>query len=66
VLKFLHCSDEKWNSSFVVQLEALIEKYQGHIQLKHLGCPENWLDLLRRPYFDDTDTKDIIQESEKG
>jgi abortive infection bacteriophage resistance protein len=70
VLKFLYCSDEKWNSSFVVPLEALIEKYQGHIQLKHIAFPKNWLDLLRKPYFvpliKDSNSADDICSIEKS
>jgi abortive infection bacteriophage resistance protein len=52
VLKFLYDSDEKWNASFVVPLEALIEKYQEHIHLGHIAFPRNWRDLLTKPYFD--------------
>ena len=47
VLKFLSVSNPDWNNSFVVQLEALIEKYQDYIDLAHLGFPQNWLELLK-------------------
>ncbi|MCL1866145.1 MAG: Abi family protein, partial [Oscillospiraceae bacterium] len=46
VLKFLCKSDEKWETSFVIPFEALIEKYREHIKLRHLGFPKNWLELL--------------------
>lgn len=47
VLKFLSSSQNKWRSSFVVQLEALISEYKACINLEYLGFPEDWLDLLR-------------------
>ncbi|MCL2020044.1 MAG: Abi family protein [Oscillospiraceae bacterium] len=47
VLKFLSVSNPDWNNSFVVQLEALLEKYQDYIDLAHLGFPQNWLVLLK-------------------
>jgi abortive infection bacteriophage resistance protein len=50
VLKYLYYSQEKWDSSFVVRLEALLSEYEEHIELKHLGFPENWLELLKESY----------------
>ena len=52
MLKFLYCSDEKWKAYFVPRLRALIDEYQEHIHLWHLGFPANWLELLEKPYFD--------------
>jgi abortive infection bacteriophage resistance protein len=51
ILKFLYCSDEKWKSSFVPRLQALLDEYQEHVQLRHLGFPINWLELLEKLYF---------------
>lgn len=46
VMKCLYLDHEKWKSSFVPTLEGLIEEYSCDIQLKYIGFPSNWKELL--------------------
>lgn len=46
VLKFLYPSPERWIPSVLAPLEAIINEYNDCIQLKHIGFPENWKELL--------------------
>lgn len=39
---------EKWNTEHYPKLEALFEEYRDHIDLKHIGFPENWLNRLKK------------------
>ena len=48
VLKFLYPSPERWISSVLAPLEALIDEYSDCIQLKHIGFPDNWKALLMK------------------
>jgi len=47
MLKFLYAHKHKWNTSFVVPLETLVGEYQDSVDFKHIGFPENWLELLQ-------------------
>jgi abortive infection bacteriophage resistance protein len=46
VLKFLYGNKDKWENSFLVNLESLIQEYQDSINLFHIGFPKNWNELL--------------------
>lgn len=46
VMKYLYLNHDKWKSSFVPALEGLIEEYSNDIQLKYIGFPANWKQLL--------------------
>ena len=46
MLKQLYPDKNKWNSSFVSVLAAYIDEYQEHINLNHIGFPENWYEIL--------------------
>lgn len=47
VIKFLYPEKDKWNANVLTELEAIIEEYRKDISLKHIGFPDNWVDLLR-------------------
>ena len=46
ILKYLYFDHEKWKSSFIPAVEGLIEEYSGEIQLRYIGFPPNWKELL--------------------
>ena len=46
VLKYLYPTPQKWNSRFIIPLNALIDEYKTNISLSHIGFPENWMELL--------------------
>lgn len=33
-------------TTFLTELEALVEEYEDYIQFEHIGFPNNWKDLL--------------------
>lgn len=45
-LKFLYPDVIEWQNVCLVNLYALIEEYQGVIDMKRIGFPENWKELL--------------------
>ena len=45
VLKVLYSSPENWKS-VMIELKALIDEYSQYIDIKHIGFPENWWELL--------------------
>lgn len=47
VLKVLYPSPENW-LNIVTDLKVLIEKYDEYIDIKHIGFPDNWEELLTR------------------
>lgn len=46
ILKYLYLDHDKWNSNFVPVLEGLVEEYSCDIQLRYIGFPFNWKELL--------------------
>lgn len=46
ILKYLYIDHDKWISSFVPALEGLIEEYSCDIQLRYIGFPYNWKELI--------------------
>ncbi len=47
-LMLLYCSEDKWNNTYLVRLEQLIEKYEKYIDLQHIGFPENYKKILTK------------------
>ncbi|MCC8104982.1 MAG: Abi family protein [Clostridiales bacterium] len=47
VIRFLYPEKDKWNANVLVELEVIIEEYRNDISLKHVGFPDNWVDLLK-------------------
>lgn len=48
IMKYCYCDNYKWKTSFIHQLEALIEQYSNDIYLDHIGFPTNWKAMLSR------------------
>ena len=46
VLKFLYPDAREWNFKMMAVLEPLMEEYENDIELRHIGFPENWKELL--------------------
>lgn len=46
VLKFLYPTPERWRETLVTPLSVLIEEYSDCINLKHIGFPENWKEII--------------------
>ena len=46
VMKYLYLDHKQWRNGFVRILEALLAEYSSDIQLKYIGFPDNWLELL--------------------
>ncbi|MCM1328587.1 MAG: Abi family protein [Ruminococcus sp.] len=49
LLKFFYPDKEKWQEDFLKPLKILLKKYRKHINLRHLGFPENWEEILNQP-----------------
>lgn len=47
VLKFLYPTPERWIPSVITPLKALLDEYNDCIELKHIGFPDNWENILR-------------------
>ena len=47
VLKFLYPRPELWIHNFVKPLKKLIFDYKDSIELKHIGFPQNWEEILK-------------------
>lgn len=45
-LRMTYPDRKKWNSNFIIELESIVEKYSSHIELDHIGFPENWKSIL--------------------
>jgi len=46
MLKFMCANKDKWNMSFALPLETLVNEYRDSISFKHIGFPDNWIELL--------------------
>lgn len=42
MLKFLYPNADKWNTTVVIGIKALIEEFEHDIALKHIGFPQDW------------------------
>ena len=49
LLKFFYPDKDKWQDDFIKPLKSLLKKYKNHVNLKHMGFPENWEKLLHQP-----------------
>jgi abortive infection bacteriophage resistance protein len=47
-LRALHCDDNKWNNEFLPSLVALLDEYSSVIDLKCIGFPVDWEDVLKK------------------
>lgn len=47
IMKFLYLDQHKWENSIVAELDALIQQYKGDIELRYIGFPDNWLQILK-------------------
>jgi len=48
ILRSLHPKVESWNNTILPQITALIEQYQPHINLSHIGFPPDWEEKLMK------------------
>ena len=48
ILKLLYPDPIEWRKIWLTSLFALIEEYQGVINMKHIGFPDNWEELLEQ------------------
>ncbi|MCL2828886.1 MAG: Abi family protein [Oscillospiraceae bacterium] len=48
VVRSLYMDDEGWGNGILPQITALIERYQPHINLFHIGFPPNWEEKLKK------------------
>jgi len=48
VVRSLYMDDGNWNNSIFPQITALIEQYQSHINLSHIGFPPDWEEKLMK------------------
>lgn len=48
VLRYLYPYVPKWNEEFLPNLTALFEAYASDIDLKRIGFPSNWYDILMK------------------
>ena len=48
LLKFFYPDKDKWHDDFFEPLKNLLKKYENHINLRHMGFPENWDELLKQ------------------
>ena len=46
VIKWMHFDPALWRMTFLPQFTALIEEYGEDIDLKEIGFPANWEELL--------------------
>jgi abortive infection bacteriophage resistance protein len=47
VLKALYPDKEGWNREVFEPIQSLLIEYQSDVELRHIGCPQNWQKMLR-------------------
>mgnify|MGYP000931452954 CR=1 FL=1 len=47
IMKFLYLDHHKWENSIIADLDALIQQYKDDIELRYIGFPDNWLQILK-------------------
>lgn len=47
IMRYCYLNIEKWNSTFFLELNALMEQYEKYIELRHIGFPSDWRRLLK-------------------
>jgi abortive infection bacteriophage resistance protein len=48
VLKQLISDRNKWNNSFIIRLQSLLDEFEHVVELDCIGFPEDWEKLLRK------------------
>lgn len=48
VVKFLYPSTNEWNAGFLKNIQGLILEYHNDMELRHIGFPNNWYELLTK------------------
>lgn len=48
VLKELYIDVSNWNNNFMIKVVDLIKEYENYINLKDIGFPENWKEILTK------------------
>lgn len=46
IMKFLTLNEEEWNTYIINNIELLFQQYKNHIDIKCLGFPNNWKEIL--------------------
>ncbi|MNM92353.1 hypothetical protein D3C81_1046830 [compost metagenome] len=46
-MKYLVADDKVWNR-FFISLQSLIVEYSSYIELRLIGFPENWIEILSK------------------
>jgi len=46
ILRYCYSDNDKWKNIFIPSLFALVDEYKQYIDLKLIGFPENWDDIL--------------------
>jgi abortive infection bacteriophage resistance protein len=46
IMKFLYLDHHKWKSSVVEGLDTLIQEYNDAIEIRYIGFPDNWREIL--------------------
>jgi abortive infection bacteriophage resistance protein len=47
-LRALYPNKDKWNNEFLSAMTALFDEYADVIELRHIGFPEDWENVMRR------------------
>jgi abortive infection bacteriophage resistance protein len=47
IIKYLIVDQKNWND-FFINLQQLINEYQNYIDLKLIGFPDNWVEILSK------------------
>ena len=47
VLQYLYLDKKRWNTEFLLSLEALITEYETAISLDCIGFPSDWIPRLK-------------------
>lgn len=48
IMMFLTLNKEEWNNYIIPNIDALFQQYEGHIDIRCLGFPDNWKEILRK------------------
>lgn len=47
IIKYLVADQKNWNN-FFISLQQLVNQYQNYIDLKLIGFPNNWVEVLSK------------------
>lgn len=48
VLKFMYYDNQKWDKIILPRFWLLLDEFAEYIELKHIGFPANWFELLKK------------------